>query len=141
MYGENIILGHEAKIRINDEVFAVVGGEARLTAQEHDTSDTEGDGWEDGRAGLKRLEVNLEAQFPLASEMNPFQDPLNLDAGEVIDLKIYPYGIDSNVTDNFYWATFFLLLESVHGFAVRAPQPFRVRGRSKRAIYRPFNHP
>jgi hypothetical protein len=122
-----VMLGHEAKIRINDRPFAVVGGDLEFSSQEHDTSDTEGNGYEDGRGGLKILRVNIEAQH--ASDVNPWASPLGIGPNSTIDLKIYPNGLDD--LGSVYHCPKFLCLGGTHGFAVRAPQALRLRGRSK----------
>lgn len=132
MSSEHVVLGHEAKIRINDQVFAVVGGQITLTSQVHDTSDTEGEGFEDARGGLKKMAVDLEAQW--ADDVNPFAEPLNLEEGDVIDLKIYPNGLAAG---NPYWAPKFLCGQGTHSLGLRQPQGFRVTGQSKRRYYKP----
>jgi hypothetical protein len=128
---DNVSLGHEAKIRINGEPYAVVGGQLRVVAQEHDTSDTEGGDFENARAGLRRLECDLEAQA--STDVSPFVVPLNLNEGAVVFLQVYPHGLGAAP----YESRDFLVLEFTHAFPVRQPQSFRLRGRSKHEYFKP----
>jgi hypothetical protein len=112
-------------------VYAVVGGQLRCMAQEHDTSDTEGGDFENARGGLKRMECELEAQA--STDVNPFVAPLTLNEGTVILLHVYPHGLafDPYVSEEF------LVLEFTHTWPVRQPQSFRLRGRSKHEYTKP----
>ena len=125
MSSDFVVLGHEAKCRINAVPYAVVGGQVQCFSQEHDTSDTEGGDFENARGGLKRMNVDIEAQASV--DTNPFAPPLALDEGNVVAFQLYPYGLSGPA-----FSCTLLVLEFTHAWPLRAPQTFRLRGRSKK---------
>lgn len=132
MSSEFVTLGHEAKVRVNGgNVLAVVGGTITLEAQEHDTSDTEGDGFEDAKCGLRKATVELECQH--AKDVNPWAAPLLCGEGDIIALEVYPHGTDF---DPFVFPLF-LCTTGTLAFPLRSPESLRIRGRSKRNFFRP----
>jgi hypothetical protein len=137
MESQDVLLGSEAKVRINDRVYAVVGLDIQAQPQLHDVANTESENYEDRRTGFKGMTANLEAQF--IKGVNPFAAPLSLKDGEVVDCKIYPAGLED--PDNRYWMPKALVASFGHTGPVRAPQGFRVQLMSKLKFYRPHEHP
>ena len=103
-----------------------------MTVEEHDVTDTEGNNFKNARGGCRQMNADLEAHA--ASDVSPFAAPLSLNEGDVIVLHIYPHGL----TLEPYRCAEFLVVEFTHTFPLRAPQGFRLRGRSKGEYTKPL---
>lgn len=92
-----IVLGHEAKVRINDQVFAVRRCRMRFMSDDHETGDTESGEFKRQKAGRRQAEVELEFYDDTTNSYHTA--PLLIQEDAEINLKVFPRGLASNPYD------------------------------------------
>jgi hypothetical protein len=119
-----VLLGPDAKVRLNTQIYAVVSGQYREVADVADTTDTESTGYKENKGGNKQLEVTLTAQKSTA--VAPHIAPMLLRAGSTCALILYPGGTGRGG----YEVASFRLREFQGDFRVEgsAPQQFTFSG-------------
>ena len=135
--GDLVLLGSDARVRINNQIFPVTGGEIRIVAQQHDVTDTEADAdalgtYEDFKGGLNHLEIDLEFQHSLNA--NIYQPPFNLRPNSVVSVYVYA---DTLAAAAPYFIPNALVLPGSRGLGLRGPQTGRLRVQSKGKYYLP----
>jgi hypothetical protein len=119
--------GDVAKMRINSRVFAFATVTAREEPVIKDTSDSEHETFGRSKAVKKRLFVSAQ-MVSFDPDLNLFAGPMNLRVGAVVDLKIYPNGLDD---PNIYWSPTFEIQDLTHEMqAADGLQPVSFQGRS-----------
>lgn len=76
-----------AKVRINSSVLYNSKWTATPESAMLDTSNMEGGGFEDQIPGLRKLEIHIEGWWDSAA--NPYDEPLNLTDGQVVDFELF----------------------------------------------------
>lgn len=84
------------KIRVNGAICYGQKWQATPEAAMLDTSNFEGQGYEDQIAGLKKLDIHVEGWFDGAGGANnPYESTLNLNPGAVITIDLYTNDLNS----------------------------------------------
>lgn len=92
MAQEDISMGPEARIHINNQSFVWTGGNIALQQKEHDTNDSSDPNWDQFRGGRRRL--TAEGGFQSEKNRNIHAGPYNLGNDEFVDVKVFPDGDD-----------------------------------------------
>lgn len=119
-----IVLGHEAKVRINSQPFAVRRCRIRILADEHETGDTESGAFKRQKSGRGQAEVDLEFYDDTTVSYNTA--PLLAAAGSDINLAIYPRGLASDP----YSFPSFVLSRFEYGIDIERPNEGTLAGKS-----------
>jgi hypothetical protein len=83
-----------AKIRINGyPLYGSMKWVATPDTAQLDTSNFEGQGFEDQIGGLRKLDVHIEGWFDSAN--SPYDTPLNLQDGQVVSFVLYTNDVNS----------------------------------------------
>lgn len=128
---ETIVLGHEAKIKINDTAFAVRRGRVRLVADRHETGDTESAEFKRHKGGRKVMEVDLE--FYEDNSVQYHAGVLTIQEGDSINLKVFTKGLDFDP----YECPTFGVFEFEMGLDVDNPNNGRLVGASDGPYFKP----
>lgn len=91
-----VIIGYEAKVRLNDAVFGVKSGSIRYQADLHESGDTEKGEYKRHKAGRKMAEFSCEFSEPYGTfgyHSNP-----GINEGDELKVVVYRDGILTNAT-------------------------------------------
>jgi hypothetical protein len=120
-----IVMGHAAKVKVNENAFAVRRGRVRITMDEHETGDTESGQYKRQKSGRVQLEAELECYEDTAVKLHAA--PLNItDVQGEIDLKVYPKGVGFEP----YHCPKFVLTSFEYSNDVNNPASFSLSGKS-----------
>lgn len=92
--GSYLVLGHEADIKIDNTLFGVRSGNARLNVDPQEGGDTNTGGVKIHKGGRASFSGTLD--FYTKSDQNPFGAPYSLLPGTYVKIKIYPQGVTVN---------------------------------------------
>lgn len=85
-----VVLGHEADVGINTQLFGVTRGTVDIRAREQECGDTASGPYEMHKGGRLVMEVNLD--FYLKTDVPLHINPLGIVVGDYIDLAVHPKG-------------------------------------------------
>lgn len=83
------------KVRINATTMFAMKWTATPESAYLDTSNYEGQGFEDQIAGLRKLDVHIEGWWDSNNTQDPYDTPLNLQDGQVVGFVLYTNDIGS----------------------------------------------
>ena len=87
----NIVITHEAKVKINGIAFGVRRPRVRIEAADHETGNTETGQFERRKTG--RLAMAAEMEFYEDGSLEYHAAPLNIIVGQQINLQFYNRGL------------------------------------------------
>jgi hypothetical protein len=89
---QGVIIGYEAKVRLNGNIFGVKSGSIRYQADVHESGDTEKAAFKRHKAGRKMAEFQCEFSEPKAANTSFHVAPLTLQEGDAVLITVYRNG-------------------------------------------------